>query len=57
MAKKKKLEKSIKSFEKQIELHKEKLEKYSKEKDYLGDYCEKQIRIFRDEIEKKKKRV
>lgn len=51
MAKRKKrLEKGIKSIEKQIELHKEKIKKFSHERDYLEDYWKKQI----EDLEKRK---
>lgn len=52
MAKRKKrLMKGIESIEKQIELHKEKIEKFGHEKDHLEKYWEKQI----DDLEKRKK--
>ncbi len=59
MGKKKKIEKSIKSFEKQIKKHKEKLENYQTAggKDYaLIDYWEQEIerlKKFKEDEEEK----
>ncbi len=54
---KKRLEKGIKSIEKQIELHKEKIKKYKNEKDYLEEYWEKQIEIFEKEKKKREQKL
>ncbi len=48
---KKKIKKSIKSFEKIIKKHQEKIEKQSYEKPWLRDYWEKQIKEFEHQKE------
>ena len=57
MTDKKKVEKSIESFQRQIEKHKAKINSYRKDKEYLIEYWEKQIKIFEREIEKKKQKL
>ena len=58
MAKRKKrLERQIKGIEKQILLHKEKIEKYGDEKPYLPDYWKKQIRGFKDMKKDREKKL
>ena len=47
----KRLEKGIKSIEKQIEAHKEKIEQFGHEKDYLEGYWNREIA----DLEKRKK--
>lgn len=47
----KRLEKGIKSIDKQIELHKEKVKKFGNEKDYLEGYWKREIA----DLEKRKK--
>jgi len=54
MGKKKKIEKSIESLEKQIEIHREKIRVHGGESDFVKDYWEKQIEIFEGVIRKKK---
>ena len=48
---KKRLEKGIKSIEKQIKLHKEKIKKFGHEKDYLEKYWEREV----EDLEKRKR--
>ncbi|MEK6800551.1 MAG: hypothetical protein AABY05_01330 [Nanoarchaeota archaeon] len=56
MASKRKIEKSIESFEKRTAEHKEKIKEYEGPKDYLIDYWEKEIREFeRKKTEKERK--
>lgn len=58
MAKRKKrLNKGIRSIEKQIEKHLEKIEKFSHEKPYLKDYWTKQIEDLKKEKAKKEKKL
>lgn len=54
---KKRINKSIESFDKLIEEHKQKIEEYKGPKDYLIDYWEKQIEGFEGEKEKQKKKL
>ncbi len=55
MGRKKKLEKGIKSLEKQHKIHEEKLTQTKDEN--LRDYWAKEMRKFDQEIEKKKKKI
>ena len=57
MVSKKKLKKSIESFEERIKEHKEKIKTYSGEKNFLIEYWEKEINGFVKKIEKKKSRL
>ncbi len=57
MADKKKIAKAIKSLEEQIEKHKLKIKSHGKDKDYLMDYWEKQIKVFEEEIRKKRRKL
>ena len=54
---KKRIKKSIESFEKQIERHKDKIAEYSGEKDYLISYWEKEITTFEKEKKKAEKKL
>lgn len=54
---KKRIEKSIESFEKLIEEHSKKINEYEGEKDYLKDYWEKQISTFEAEKVKQEKKL
>ena len=54
MGKKKKIEKAIKSLEKQIKKHKEKILEYEGKKDYLKDYWEGEIKSFKKKKEELK---
>jgi len=57
MANKKKIEKAIESLEKQKALHIKKIKEHDKEKEYLTEYWEKQIKAFEKEIERRKKKI
>jgi hypothetical protein len=57
MKSKKKIEKSVESFERLIEEHKEKIEKYGNEQPWLTDYWGKQIEEFEKQKEKEKKKL
>ena len=57
MKSKKSIQKSIDSYDKLIEEHKEKIEKFGEENPWLKDYWEKQIEVFEENKEKEKKRV
>jgi len=57
MGKKKKIEKSIESFKRQIEIHKEKIKEYSGDKDFLIDYWQKQIDEFEKQKTKREKKL
>ena len=52
MKSKDRIKKSIESFDKLIEEHKNKIEEFGKEKSWLKDYWEKQIDEFKAEKEK-----
>jgi hypothetical protein len=54
---KKRIEKSIESYEKLIQEHKGKKETYGGSKDYLKEYWEKQIKTFEKEREKQEKKL
>jgi len=57
MKSKKSIQKSIDSYDKLIEEHKEKIERFGDENPWLKDYWEKQIEVFEENKEKEKKRV
>ena len=57
MGKKKKIEKAIKSLERQIKKHKEKILEYQGKKDYLKDYWKGEIKNYKQQIEKLKKKL
>lgn len=46
--------KKVESIDKQIEIHKEKIDKFVHEKPWLKEYWEKQIESFEKEKRKKK---
>ena len=54
---KKRIKKSIESYEKLIKEHEEKKKLYKGPQDYLKDYWEKQIKTFGKEMEKEKKKL
>ncbi|MBS3098820.1 hypothetical protein J4462_01260 [Candidatus Pacearchaeota archaeon] len=53
----KRLEKGIKSIEKQIRLHKEKIKKFGREKDYLEGYWEKEIEDLKKRKENREEKL
>ena len=58
MAKRKKiLEREIKGLERQIEKHKEKIEKFGHEKDYLPEYWMAQIKAFEERKKDRKEKL
>ena len=57
MGKKKKIKKSIKSFEKQIREHEKKMLKYGGKKDYLKSYRKEEIKGFKKKKERLEKRL
>ena len=57
MKSKKRIKKSIESFDKLIKEHKEKIEKFGNERSWLKDYWEKQIEEFENQKEKVKKKL
>ncbi|MFQ5531509.1 MAG: hypothetical protein ACE5ES_02740 [Candidatus Nanoarchaeia archaeon] len=57
MKSKKGIKKSIESFDKLIEEHKEKIEKFGHEQSWLKDYWEKQIEEFEKQKEKEEKKL
>jgi hypothetical protein len=57
MKSKKNIQKSIESYDKIIEEHKEKIEKFGDENPWLKDYWEKQIEVFEENKEKEMKRL
>ena len=54
---KKRLEKSIGSYDKRIREHKEKIEKFSQERPWLLDYWKTQIRVLEENKEKEKRKL
>ena len=54
---KKRIGKTIESYEKLIKEHKEKKKSYEGPGDYLREYWEKQIKTFEKEMEKQKKKL
>lgn len=57
MKSKKKIEKSIESYDKLIEWHEDKIEKFGDEQPWLKNYWEKQIETLKDNREKEKKKL
>jgi len=57
MKSKKRIEKSIESFDKLIKEHKEKIEKFGNKKPWLKDYWEYQIEEFEHQKEKEEKKL
>jgi len=57
MGDKKKIRKSIESFEKRIEEHKLKIEGYGGKKDYLKKYWEDEIKVFKRQKEEEEKKL
>ena len=54
---KRKIKKSIESYDKRIEEHREKIEKFSHEKPWLKKYWETQIKVLEENKEKEKKKL
>lgn len=54
---KKRIEKSVESYDKLIKEHKEKIDNYKGPKEYLFHYWEKQIETFKREKEKEEKKI
>lgn len=54
---KKRIKKSIKSYEKLIKEHIEKKEKFGEDKPWLKEYWEKQIQEFERQTKKEEKRL
>ena len=54
---KKRIGKSIESFDKLIEEHRKKIEEFGNDKEYLTSYWEKQIEGFEKEREKARKKL
>ena len=54
---KKRIEKSIESFDKLIQEHKDKIEQYTGNKEYLQDYWKKQILTFEAEKQKQESKL
>lgn len=57
MGKKKKLGRAIKSFEERIKEHEKKISEYPGKKDYLKEYWEGEIKNYKEQIEKLKKKL
>ena len=57
MKSKGRIRKSIESFDKLIEEHKNKIEEFGKEKSWLKDYWEKQIDEFKKAKENEEKKL
>ena len=57
MASKKKIEKSIESYQKRIEEHLQKVKKYSGKNEFLIDYWNKEIKEFQRKKKEKKNKL
>ncbi|MBS3084466.1 hypothetical protein J4411_00975 [Candidatus Pacearchaeota archaeon] len=57
MAKKNKIEKSIKSFSKRIEEHKKKIQNFSGKNDLVIGYWKNEIKHFKDMKKEKEKKL
>lgn len=57
MSKKKKILKSIESFEKQIKKHEKKIEDYEGSNEFIRDYWKKEIELRKKDIENAKDKL